>query len=260
MSALEIIIALFGGIVAGTVFSILISKYLKPEFPGNTKASESVKTIPEIGKKFEVEQARLRYKTLKLEKELHTDALGRVFQAEGDGRITKKERDMLSERYRDQIKSLDKNLQDSELILEASELENLHDELTNLFSQKLNQVERRLNELTVKLDSVKSFNKPEVPSAVKDIPNKPENQPSSVSTPKKLKVTPKIINAKSISNNAESKKQIVEDKPKVESEVVVKKPVPKKPKDTPSADDKVNEIRDEVLEALNRLEQMDVEE
>ena len=109
---------------------------------------------------------------------------------------------MLSERYRDQIKSLDKNLQDSELILEASELENLHDELTNLFSQKLNQVERRLNELTVKLDSVKSFNKPEVPSAVKDIPNKPENQPSSVSTPKKLKVTPKIINAKSISNNA----------------------------------------------------------
>ena len=66
---------------------------------------------------------------------------------------------MLSERYREQIKSLDKNLQDSELILEASELENLHEELTNLFSQKLNQVERRLNELTVKLDSVKSFNK-----------------------------------------------------------------------------------------------------
>ena len=261
MSALEIIIALFGGIVAGTVFSILISKYLKPEFPGNTKASESVKTMPEIGKKFEVEQARLRYKTLKLEKELHTDALGRVFQAEGDGRITKKERDMLSERYREQIKSLDKNLQDSELILEASELENLHDELTNLFSQKLNQVERRLNELTVKLDSVKSFNKPEVPPVVEDIPNKPETtKPSSVSTPKKLKVTPNIPNDQSISNNNESKKQVDEDKPKVESEAVVKKSVPKKPKDTPSADDKVNEIRDEVLEALNRLEQMDVEE
>ena len=38
MSALEIIIALFGGIVAGTVFSILISKYIKPEFPGNTES------------------------------------------------------------------------------------------------------------------------------------------------------------------------------------------------------------------------------
>ena len=64
----------------------------------------------------------------------------------------------------------------------------------------------------------------------------------------------------SLPNNDESKKQAVEDKPKVESEAIVKKPVPKKPKDTPSADDKVNEIRDEVLEALNRLEQMDVEE
>ena len=260
MSALEIIIALFGGIVAGTVFSILISKYLKPEFPGNTKAPESIKTIPEIGKKFEVEQARLRFKTLKLEKELHTDALSRVFQAEGDGRITKKERDMLSERYRDQIKSLDKNLQDSELILEASELENLHDELSNLFSQKLNQVERRLNELTVKLDSVKSFNKPDVSSIVKDIPNKSEAKPSSVSAPKKLKVTPKLAGDQSISSNDESKKQVAEDKSTAESDAVVKKQSPKKPKDTPSADDKVNEIRDEVLEALNRLEQMDVEE
>ena len=212
MSTLEIIIALFGGIIAGTTFSILISKYLKPEFPGNAKAPESNKTIPEIGKKFEVEQARLRYKTLKLEKELDTDALGRVFQAEGDGRITKKERDMLSERYREQIKSLDKNLQDSELILEASELENLHEELSNLFSQKLNQVERRLNELTVKLDSVKSFSKPDTSSVLKDGPSKSEiPKPSSVSTPKKIQVTPKLANDQTISSNDESKKQLIED-------------------------------------------------
>ena len=156
MSALEIIIALFGGIIAGTTFSILVSKYLKPEFPGSDITSKPTKSIPEIGKKFEVEQARLRYKTLKLEKELHTDALGRVFQAEGEGRITKKERDLLSDRYREQIRTLDNSLQDSELILEASELENLHEELTNLFSQKLNQVERRLNELTTKLETVKT--------------------------------------------------------------------------------------------------------
>ena len=261
MTALEIIIALFGGIIAGTAFSILITKYLKPEFPGNSKLPESTKSVPEIGKKFEVEQARLRYKTLKLEKELHTDALGRVFQAEGDGRITKKERDMLSERYREQIKSLDKNLQDSELILEASELENLHEELTNLFSQKLNQVERRLNELTVKLDSVKSFNKPDLSTIAKDIPVKPETPKiSSPSTPKKIKVSPKLVSDQSVSSNDEPKKEVNEEKVKTEPEVITKKTPPKKPKDTPLADDKVNEIRDEVLEALNRLEQMDVEE
>ena len=252
MSALEIIIALFGGIIAGTTFSILVSKYLKPEFPGSDITSKPTKSIPEIGKKFEVEQARLRYKTLKLEKELHTDALGRVFQAEGDGRITKKERDLLSDRYREQIRTLDNSLQDSELILEASELENLHEELTNLFSQKLNQVERRLNELTTKLETVKTFTKPDMPPVMNDIPEKTSKpKETTVEIPKKMKVPQKITNAPvtSIEDN-DDEKQITGEKIKTN----------KNPKDTPSADDKVNEIRDEVLEALNRLEQMDVEE
>ena len=260
MSTLEIIIALFGGIIAGTTFSILINKYLKPDFPNSSSISESSRSIPEIGKKFEVEQARLRYKTLKLEKELHTDALGRVFQAEGDGRITKKERDMLSNRYREQIKSLDNNLQDSELILEASELENLHEELTNLFSQKLNQVDRRLNELTKKLETVKTFNKPISEPIVKDIPKNTEKSQENSQITKKLKISPKVSNSQIISNEGDNTKQIIDDKSKTESEPVIKKSTPKKPKDTPLADDKVNEIRDEVLEALNRLEQMDVEE
>ena len=252
MSTLEIIIALFGGIIAGTTFSILVSKYLKPEFPGSAIASKPTKSIPEIGKKFEVEQARLRYKTLKLEKELHTDALGRVFQAEGEGRITKKERDLLSDRYREQIRTLDNSLQDSELILEASELENLHEELTNLFSQKLNQVERRLNELTTKLETVKTFTKPDMPPVMNDIPEKTSKpKETTVEIPKKMKVPQKITNAPvtSIEDN-DDEKQITGEKIKTN----------KNPKDTPSADDKVNEIRDEVLEALNRLEQMDVEE
>ena len=262
MSALEIIIALFGGIIAGTKFSILVSKYLKPEFPGSDIASKPTKSIPEIGKKFEVEQARLRYKTLKLEKELHTDALGRVFQAEGDGRITKKERDLLSDRYREQIRTLDNSLQDSELILEASELENLHEELTNLFSQKLNQVERRLNELTTKLETVKTFTKPDMSPVIKDIPEKPSKQKETpIETSKKMKIPQKITNASvtSIEDN-DNNKQITDDKIQTNPETIEKKPIPKKAKDTPLADDKVNEIRDEVLDALNRLEQMDVEE
>ena len=58
----------------------------------------------------------------------------------------------------------------------------------------------------------------------------------------------------------DDKKQITDEKIKTNSETIERKAIPKKAKDTPLADDKVNEIRDEVLEALNRLEQMDVEE
>ncbi|NSL76228.1 MAG: hypothetical protein HS049_01285, partial [Thaumarchaeota archaeon] len=76
---------------------------------------------------------------------------------------------------------------------------------------------------------------------------------------KKVEIPQKITNAPvtSIEDN-DDKKQITDEKIKANPETIERKA--KKPKDTPLADDKVNEIRDEVLEALNRLEQMDVEE
>ena len=91
-----------------------------------------------------------------------------------------------------------------------------------------------------------------MPPVMNGIPEKTSKpKETTVEIPKKMKVPQKITNAPvtSIEDN-DDEKQITGEKIKTN----------KDPKDTPSADDKVNEIRDEVLEALNRLEQMDVEE
>ena len=135
MTITEIFLAIFGGIALGSVISIILIKYLNLRLDVHKFAVE--KESQSIIDKFAVEKARMKYKTIKLEKELYTDALTRVFQAEGDGQISKTERDSLSNKYREQIKTFDSKIQDSELILEASELENLRIELQNLFKNKI---------------------------------------------------------------------------------------------------------------------------
>ena len=152
MTITEIFLAIFGGIALGSVISIILIKYLNLRLDVHKFAVE--KESQSIIDKFAVEKARMKYKTIKLEKELYTDALTRVFQAEGDGRISKTERDSLSNKYREQIKTFDSKIQDSELILEASELENLRIELQNLFKNKISQIERRLSELSIKLENI----------------------------------------------------------------------------------------------------------
>lgn len=260
MSTFEIIIALFGGLLAGTIFSLLLSKFSKSNVNLTTTNVTNHKNIPSISEKFETEQARIRYKTLKLEKELHTDALGRIFQAEGDGRITKQERELLSERYREQIKTLDNSLQDSELILEASELETLHVELTNLFTKKLSQIERRLNELLIKLETVKTFSKQEITPIQSEIDKTNESSIEEPPLITKKDISPiKVTNTQAISDNKIVKKVVIGEKLSQENLQPVKKSTIKKSKDTPLADEKVDAIRDEVLDALQRLEQLDVE-
>ena len=258
MTPLEISISLLGGLLAGAILSILLNKYARTNLLDESIPIKTEKNSNQINEKFEIEQARMKYKTLKLEKELHTDALSRVFQAEGEGRITKKERDVLSERYREQIKTLDNKLQDSELILEASELENLRGELNNLFTQKLSQIERRLNELSKKLENVDTFSKIKSDSIQADIEetNKPDSQYEQIKP--KIKITQKNIG---VDSKKPIKKETFESKKTSSNDVIdPKKSTIKTSKDVPVADKKIKEIRDDVFDALERLEQIDVDE
>ena len=113
---------------------------------------------------------------------------------------------------------------------------------------------------TISLSSEEVSLIPDRDENLRVIPKNTEKSQENSQITKKLKISPKVSNSQIISNKGDNTEQIIDDKSKTESEPVIKKSTPKKPKDTPVADDKVNESRDEVLEALNRLEQMDVEE
>jgi len=160
---------------------------------------------------FELEKARRDLKTLVLEKELLSSAITRVYEAESAGKISKDERERLSSKYREQLRTVETQLGDTGLVIEVGELENLRRELVKLFERKLDQIESRLKEAKPRLENVKTFSV----------------EAASIKEPK-TETTEKKTERKARAPESE-------------------------------ADEKVKAIRKEVLDALARLEQMDLE-
>jgi len=92
----------------------------------------------------ELEKSRREMRTIKVERDLLSEALMKLYEAENEGRITREEREVISKRYSDQIKDLQSKLKDVELVVEVGELEGLRNELVSLFEGKIQNIEGRL--------------------------------------------------------------------------------------------------------------------
>ena len=208
MEAMDVLIGLVPGVIIGAVL-VFALRYGK-------KSEASAKTVPMAGRTIlreELDKGKSDYKALKLEKEILAGALTRVFEAESKGKITKAEREMMTTKYREQIKQVDTKIADLEVIVEVGELENLRSDLVNMLETKVSQIERRLNDARNRLEQIRG-----------------------------------------------SAQTIIQEGEKPATEQSEEKKADKKvTKKEPAVDDKVKDIRNEVLEALARLEQMDIE-
>ncbi|HEY4673345.1 MAG TPA: hypothetical protein VIH03_04190 [Nitrososphaerales archaeon] len=208
MEAMDVLIGLVPGVIIGAVL-VFAMRYSK-------KSEASAKTVPMVGRTIlreELDKGKSDYKALKLEKEILAGALTRVFEAESKGKITKAEREMMTTKYREQIKQVDTKIADLEVIVEVGELENLRSDLVNMLETKVSQIERRLNDARNRLEQIRG-----------------------------------------------SAQTIIQEGEKPATEQSEERKADKKaPKKEPAVDDKVKDIRNEVLEALARLEQMDIE-
>lgn len=195
------------------------------------KSVENKDASLSIREKFEIEKAKNVYKSLKLEKTLHTEALNRIYREEAEGKISNEEKGLLIEKYQKELKNIENELNDSEIIIEAYELENLKDEIADLLSSKVKDIENKLDNLHKKLENIQSFSK-EV--TVK----KPINKEKEVT---KEKVVKKVV----------TKQPAAKTKDKEEKGVIKEKEI------TP--EEKVKDIKDEVMEMVQRLDDIDEE-
>ncbi|OHE55170.1 MAG: hypothetical protein A3K61_06850 [Thaumarchaeota archaeon RBG_16_49_8] len=183
----------------------------------------------------EIEKARRELNAILLEKDLISSALTRVYEAEVEKRITKSEREELAARYKKRLKEVDDKFGSAEVTIEVGELERLREELMGLFEGKMRQIEDRLREAHTKLDRIKG----------------PVHQ---------LQLRPAVEELEEVEEEVEKG----ERKEKDEQREQQQKPLPKRSRavsrsEGDEVDDKVKELREEVLEALARLEQMDIE-
>lgn len=161
----------------------------------------------------ELDRSRREMRTVMVERDLLSSAMMKLYEAEGEGRVTKEEREMIAKRYSDQIKDLQSKLKDVELVVEVGELEKLREELVTMFQEKVGNIEVRLDQAKERLNLT-------APPPVK----------RDVGVPRVEKATEleKVVERKARNELTEGERR-------------------------------VKEIRDEVMEALTRLEQIDVD-
>lgn len=171
----------------------------------------------------ELERSRKEMRTLLLERDLLSGALTKVYEAENDGQITREEREMIAKRYSAQIRDLEAKITDKELVVEVGELEGLRDELMTLFRQKIQNIEGRLDQAKERLGASQPQPKPE---------------PAAASRPRSA--------VAAVSGGASQPDDL---------EKAVERKSPKR--DDTEGERRVKAIRDEVMDALERLEQID---
>ena len=178
----------------------------------------------------DLEKSRREMRTMLLERDLLSAALTKVYEAENEGKITREEREMIAKRYSTQIRDMESKLSDKELIVEVGELEGLRDELMTLFREKIQNIETRLDQAKERL-----------PAATQQEAKRLESPMSAGGSRKSASTV--VTTAPTTSGQSEDLERAVDRKS------------PKR--DDTEGERRVKAIRDEVMDALERLEQID---
>jgi hypothetical protein len=179
--------------------------------------------IPEILRKTvnttDLGRARDRLRIASLERDIIGNALTTIYEAEAKGQLSEPERNQLTQRYKNDLKRVDGEIDTNKKVVDLHELESAKEDLLKSFHEKLMEIDLRINQIKPSLTSLPAgediFSKPA------PVPTKPEPEPSP---------------AVPVQNK---------EKPK------------EKPKN--KAEERLEAIREEVLKAMERLEQIETE-
>ncbi len=95
------------------------------------------------------DEAKRKLNILKFQKEIVSDALLRVYSMqELDPDIKNK----LIEKYKEELKSVNKEISKISTLIEVKELQLLRDQLLNIINEKIFEIDRRLDELKKEME------------------------------------------------------------------------------------------------------------
>jgi len=217
------------GVAGGAVVGVAISYFAFFNRPGKTKVQVVQRdSSGQLRKRSittdELDASKREMRTLILERDLLSATLTKVYEAETEGRITRDERESIARRYSSQIRDLESKLRDRELVVEVGELEGLRDELVTLFREKIQNIESRLDSTRDRL-----------PVAREEAP-RPELQRVVRAAPTSA---PQVVMAQTD-----------------DLERVVERKTPSRREES-EGEKRVKALRDEVMDALAKLEQID---
>jgi hypothetical protein len=131
----------------------------KPQ-PKNTKRmSDSSLDYPVSPFKFSksvqssmASNAKDELRMLVLEREILSDAIRRLYEAQAEGKITEQEREKLAASYTARMMSIRESISRDETIVALHDLEDMQEDLMKLFSERFGELSSKVEELRTKID------------------------------------------------------------------------------------------------------------
>lgn len=179
--------------------------------------------------------AKDELRILELEREILSDAIRRLYEAQAEGKITEQEREKLAGTYKARMMSIKESIAKDETIVALHDLESMQEDLMKLFSERFGELTSKVEELRSKID-------------VKPIKEVPIKMPT---------VQPTTMQMEAASEEAEGKAAVESEGE--EQTKKKRKPAEEKPDAKTEAEKRIETIRSEVEKVLDKLGQMEIE-
>jgi MFS superfamily sulfate permease-like transporter len=179
-------------------------------------------------------RAKDELRILDLEREIVADAIRHLYEAQAEGKITEIERERLASSYKSRMMSIKESMAKDEGIVALHELEGMQEDLMKLFSERFGELTSKVEELRTRID-------------VKPI--------------REIKVQMPKPQAPSVPDQMEEEEE-PEESAGEETETKEKPKKPKKPpaeKQKTEAEQRIDAIRNQIDDVMNKLGQMEME-
>jgi hypothetical protein len=119
----------------------------KPRQNVSAAANASTPDTEQGVKESDASRSREILKVLKLEREIIGTALTTIYESEAQGIITREERDRLLDKYSSDLKELESRISEHQRIVDIFDLESAKKELLLSFREKLSEIDKKLTDL-----------------------------------------------------------------------------------------------------------------
>ena len=230
-------------IVAVVVIAVAIvifgmrSRTKKPKKPTEKEPDPKFSGLPFTVSKSvqtgDASHAKDELRILELERDILSDAIRRLYEAQAEGKINEQERERLAGTYKARMSTVKESISKDETIVALHELEGMQEDLMKLFSERFGELSGKVDELRSRIDvkPLKEIKVPLPPSAEKKLKEIEEEEEPE-----------------------EAEVEGEEQKPKKR-----KKPEQEKQSSKTDAEQRIDEIRSEVEKVLDKLGQMEIE-
>ena len=178
--------------------------------------------------------AKNELRMLDLEREILSDAIRHLYEAQAEGKINEQEREKLAGTYTARMVSIKESISKDESIVALHDLESMQEDLMKLFSERFGELTSKVDELRGRID-------------VKPIKEIPVKMPTQAPAPQMEK------------NEEEEEDEEESAEPDEEKQKRKRKAPEERPTAKTEAEKRIESIRSEVEKVLDKLGQMEIE-